>query len=297
VLPPQLEKIGADVLIAPDGRCSLRTTVPQCLLVSGLREMDAPLSYSKAQRWFFKWFTPKYFRKAKLIVTPSSFLRNDIINLFGTVGEKIEVIHPAMEGGETRLSFAEQERLKEKYTAGKAFFLSKGHFLSTAGLILLLKAFSLFKKRQKSEMKLVLAGSFADKTGFLRLLKTFRYRGDVILPEWQDEADKPALLASAYALVLPPDRADFQRELLEGMQMRVPVVSPRQGSLPETGEEAALYFDPVSHEEMAETMMTVYKDENLRKECITKGEEVVSKHSLEKMSAVFWDYIQKAASR
>ena len=53
--------------------------------------------------------------------------------------------------------------------------------------------------------------------------------------------------------------------------MRVPVLCPRQGSLPETGEAAALYFDPVSHEEMAETMMMVYKDENLRKECIIKG--------------------------
>ena len=110
VLPPLLQKIGADVLIAPDGRSSLRTNVPQCLLVSSLPEGHAPLPYSKAQQWFFKWFTPKYFRKAKLIVTPSSFLKNDIIKLFGTAEEKIEVIHPVIQGGATRLSFAEQER-------------------------------------------------------------------------------------------------------------------------------------------------------------------------------------------
>jgi glycosyltransferase involved in cell wall biosynthesis len=146
-------------------------------------------------------------------------------------------------------------------------------------------------------MKLVLAGSFADKTSFLPLLKTFRYREDVILPELQDEADNQVLLASAYALILPPDHADFQRELLEGMQMRVPVLCSRQGSLPETGEDAALFFDPVSHEEMAETMMMVYKDENVRKECISRGEEVASKHRFEKMSVVFWDGIRNAASR
>lgn len=56
------------------------------------------------------------------------------------------------------LPWEEKIKVKEQYTAGTEYFLYAGSFRPGKNLVNLLKAFSLFKKRQQSNWKLVLAG-------------------------------------------------------------------------------------------------------------------------------------------
>ena len=57
------------------------------------------------------------------------------------------------------MDWEEKELIKEKYADGKAYFLFSGDINQRSNLINLLKAFSFFKKRQKSNMLLLIAGN------------------------------------------------------------------------------------------------------------------------------------------
>jgi len=61
----------------------------------------------------------------------------------------------------------------------------------------------------------------------------------------------------------------------------VPVLCARAASLPETAEHAALYFDPLNVEDMADRMITVSTDRNIYNECRRLG--------LERAQAFSWD--------
>jgi glycosyltransferase involved in cell wall biosynthesis len=57
------------------------------------------------------------------------------------------------------------------------------------------------------------------------------------------------------------------------MACGVPVICARAASLPETTEHAALYFDPMSIEDMADRMITLSTDRNIYNECRQLGLE------------------------
>ena len=68
---------------------------------------------------------------------------------------KLHVINPGIDEIFKPLDWEEKEIIREKYAEGKAYFLFSGDINRRSNLINLLKAFSFFKKRQKSNMMLL----------------------------------------------------------------------------------------------------------------------------------------------
>ena len=294
-LPPVLRKIKADVFVSPDGFCSLTTKVPQCLVVHDLGFLHYPDAYKKTHYRFYRHFTPKFIKKAQFIATVSEFSKQDIIAHYKTDPRKIDVVYNGVKEDFRPVSFEKKESTKEKYTGGSEFFLYAGAIQPRKNLVNLLKAFSIFKKRQRSEMKLVLAGRLAWKNDeFLELLKTYKYREDVILTGYLDQKELVLLMASAYALVYPSVFEGFGVPVVEAMKCEVPVLTSAGTSMQEVGEDAALYFDPSSHTDMAEKLMLIYKDEELRKSLIQKGKAIAKKYSWKKSAELLWGCIVKA---
>ena len=56
------------------------------------------------------------------------------------------------------ISFEKREKVKEEYADGNEFFLHAGNINEDKNLMNLLKAFSAFKKRQRSNMQLLIIG-------------------------------------------------------------------------------------------------------------------------------------------
>ena len=82
--------------------------------------------------------------------------------------------------------------------------------------------------------------------------------------------------------------------VLEAMQCNVPVITSINSSMQEIAKDGALYAEAGSHTDIAEKMMLLYKDENLRKELIQKGREVVQQYSWDKTADLLWQSILKA---
>jgi glycosyltransferase involved in cell wall biosynthesis len=141
-------------------------------------------------------------------------------------------------------------------------------------LVNLLKGFSAFKKRQQSNMQLVIVGRMGWQTeGFTEALATFKFREDVLLTGYLPRTDLAALTGAAYALVYPSLWEGFGLPVLEAMQSGVPVLASGNSSVPEVAGTSALYFDPNDPAAIGERMMLIYKEEGRRKEMAAAGRE------------------------
>ncbi|MBK8519760.1 MAG: glycosyltransferase family 4 protein [Chitinophagaceae bacterium] len=289
-IPAILRKHNAGVFVSLEGICSLRTKVPQCLLLSDLSFLNYPALLKKSQARFYTKFTPAFLAKARSIATVSTLSKNIIADHYKIAAEDIGVIHPSVSAVFKPLDWEEQEIIKEKYTEGKAYFLCN----TNSNLINLLKAFTFFKKRQKSNMLLLIAGNI-DET-FKKELKTYKLRNEVKLLEGLDKAELAKITAAAYAMVYPFLYDELALPVLQSMQCNVPVVISDAGALPVVFGEAVLYFNPENYEDIAQKMMLVYKDEAKANELVKAGKELLLQHQPGKNAELLMECILKAAN-
>ncbi|MES1216080.1 MAG: glycosyltransferase family 1 protein [Bacteroidota bacterium] len=293
-IPVILRKLKADVFISTGGFCSLTTKIPRCIILQDLAFLHFPSFFAKRYVSFLKKNTKKFTGKAKRIVTLSDSSKKDIIKQYDVDENKIDIVY---NGSEILQSFSEDlyQEIKEKYTEGKNFFIYCGSLHRTKNLINLLKAFSVFKKRQQSSMKLLLcATSGADKS-LIKSLQTYKYRNDVVYLDNIEEDELTKLVASSYALVYPAYFDAFCFPLLEAFRCGVPVITSENPTMQEIAGDAALYADPGNYNTIAEQLMLIYKDENKRTELIKAGQLITQRYSWNKMADLLWDSIQKAA--
>lgn len=294
-VPLVLKKIKAEVFVSPDGFCSLTTKVPQCMVIHDIGFLHHPEAYKRSHARFLKKNTPKFLKKAKSIITVSQFSKDDVVKHYKTDTVKIDVVYNGIKDIFRPLSFNEKEAIKESYTEGKEYFIYVGAIQPGKNLINLLKAFSIFKKRLQSNMKLVITGRLAWKNEeLLQLMKTYKYRSDIVLTGYVPEQELALLLGPAYSLVYPSLFEGFGVPVVEAMKCEVPVLTSEKTSMEEAAGNAALYFNPKDHADIADKMMLIYKDESLRKQLIEKGKQNIEKYNWERSADLFWQSILKA---
>lgn len=291
-LPAVLKKIKADVLISADGICSLRTKVPQCVFVDGLAFFHYPEWYSKNYLRFIKANIPASLLKAKSVFTFSDVLKNEIASQYSVAEEKIITASYFLDKTHNVLSLEERDAVKQKFTEGNEYFLFHGAIHNRSNLTNLLKAFSLFKKRQKSSMQLVLVtDNIPAKNEFVDSLRLYKYRNEVKLLEGLNEKEVVSLTAAAWCAVnLSPLYSDICF-LQNALQNEVPVISGRSEQAKELLGNAALYANPASIDAIAEQLMLVYKDESKRNELM----EIGKRQNPKPTENVFWQMIVSVA--
>jgi glycosyltransferase involved in cell wall biosynthesis len=295
-IPMVLKKYKPDVFVSCDGFCSLRTKVPQCLVIHDLAFLHYPAGIKRAHLRYYKKYTPRFLKKAERIATVSTFSRDDIIKQYSVPAEKIDIIPNGVNENFRPLHEAGRRDVKNKYTEDKEYFLYAGSIHPRKNLINLLKAFSIFKKRQQSGMKLVLAGRLAWKyESFLGSLKSYKFREDVVMTGYLPLKELVRVMGAAYVLVYPSLWEGFGMPVTEAMRCEVPVITSVGSAMSEIAGESALYADPEDPGSIAEKMMLIYKDENLRKDLIAKGREAVAYYNWDKTAALLWNSIIAAA--
>ncbi len=291
-LPSLLKKVKAAVFISADGICSLRTNLPQYLFVNDLVFLHHPEWYSKRYLRFIKSNSVGSLQQAKNVFTFSNVLKNEIVQQYSVAENKITVV-PATSGKKYKpVSQRTREQVKEKYTDGKEYFLFSGAIHPRSSLVNLLKAFSLFKKRQKSNIQLIIASkNNSDDAAFVESLKLYKYRNEVILIPGINEELLQKITASAYACInISPLHNDIV-SLLNAMQCEVPVIAGNFHIAIEILGDAALFVNSSLPENIAEKLMLLYKDENKRTDLIKKGIEQSTKYSLTETADVLWKNI------
>lgn len=155
-----------------------------------------------------------------------------------------------------------KEKIKSEITNGIDYFLYTGSTNAKEGLISLLKAFSQFKKWQKSSMQLIIVdkNDLAGKD-FLKTLQSYKYKNDVKILSNLPPQDLPLITATAYAAICLSDYPNFETPVAEAMQCAVPVIAGSIEPITKIAGDAALYVTQGDVAEMANQMILLYKDE------------------------------------
>lgn len=275
-LPALLRRYQATIFVCPGNHGSLYTKVPQCLLAKDLAYLQYPKWIPKSQLRFYATNQQRFFNKAATIIATSQFCADAIATNFAAEAVKVQRVYPGLPPVFCPAGYEQQTATREQYTDGRAYFLYAGTLLPQNNLMNLLKAFSQFKKMQKSNMQLILAGyNLWPKDELQQSLESYKYRRDVVLTGYLPMAEMARVMAAAYALVYPAELPGFAHAPLEAMQCGVPAIVTSTGALPEICGTAAFYAADGSVHELATQMMLVFKNENLRSEKIVAGLEQV----------------------
>lgn len=250
-------------------------------------EIYPELQPSDRVRYFQKNFYTQLM-KCDHIITGSEFTKNEIIERTNISLEKITVIY---HGVNHDVFYPRPfETPKQKY------LLAVGSIEPRKNLKNLLNAYAKLDKNIKDEYNLTLVGALGWNNSeimdlILSLKEWVHYSGYV-----SDEA-LAHLYSQASLFIYPSLYEGFGIPPLEAMACGVPVVASKASSLPEVCGNAAYYIDPLNVDSIAEGIVTILNDENLKNELIKKGLFRAKEFSWEKSAkahlAIFKEILKK----
>jgi glycosyltransferase involved in cell wall biosynthesis len=181
--------------------------------------------------------------------------------------------------------------VKATYSGGREYFLSLHGLAHAAQAVELLLAFSVFKKRMRSGMKLIIAGTMLQAAEFEKKLASYRHRADVVWLPNPDKATEQALLLQAYAVVqCHPQAGTFFAG--QAKAAGVPLILPRHPLMQQVAADAACY---VSNEEPGENLAArlclLYQNEDYRRQLIENGHKQAAACTLQAAAAQLMQYI------
>ncbi|MCX6807092.1 MAG: glycosyltransferase family 1 protein [Candidatus Berkelbacteria bacterium] len=208
-------------------------------------------------------------KKASKIIAVSNFTKNDLIKNFPFAKEKIQVIY---EGVDSHFALISKQ-------ISKPYLLYVGIWREHKNLLGLIKAFEKLKI-SNLDLRFVIVGKPDPYYPEIpKAVESSKFKKDIILTGYVDDAKLAHLYQNATALVFPSFYEGFGLPGLEAMTLDCPVISSNATSLPEIYGEAAIYFDPHNINDMVDKILRLLNNEALRKELIEKGKKQVLKYS------------------
>ena len=293
-IPYFLRKYKADLFLSQDGLMSLKTKVPTCIVMHDLAFEHYPEHLKTSHKYFYRKYSPLYAHKAKRIVTVSEFSKKDIAVRYHVPADKIDVSYNGANEYYKPLNWEDREAVKKEYAEGCEYFVFAGALHPRKNIVNLLKAFIAFKKRQRSNMKLVIVGRLAwNYTEIEQMRADMPFSEDVKWAGYLNVQELSKVIGAAYALVYASLFEGFGIPILEALQCNVPAIVSNTSSMPEVGGNASLLVDPKDPEDIAGKMETLYKDEALRSQLISAAPAQVEKFSWDKTAEKLWASMMK----
>ncbi len=205
----------------------------------------------------------KAFERADALICISESTKKDLLELYRVDSEcRIRVIH---------LGYSDLTVLPEIpiQLPEKPYFLFVGPRHTYKNFECIVKAFAL-RPELKKDFCLVCFGGAPFSSKESNLLAGFGLADHVIRFSGGDEI-LGALYKHAAALVYPSLYEGFGMPIPEAMNCGCPVIAGNTGSIPEVAGDAALLFDPRSPEALAEALIAVAHDEQLKMKLILEG--------------------------
>ena len=294
-VPRLLKKLQPDLFFSPDGYLSLSTTIKSMNVFHDLNFEHYPEDLPLAERKYYRYFFPRYARKACRIATVSEFSRHDIAEQYGISQDKIDVVYNGANDSFRPLPEDEKKKIRDKYSTGMPYFTFIGALHPRKNLINLFLAFDLFRKSYPGNVKLLVVGNRKWWTEKIRnAYEGMQYKDEVIFTGRLPSEELHKVLASALALTYVSYFEGFGIPILEGFYCDTPVITSNVTSMPEVAGDAALLVDPFSVNSISEGLARIAHDDGFRNDLISKGRVRKEMFNWQKSSELLWGSIEKA---
>ncbi|MFZ2881628.1 MAG: glycosyltransferase family 1 protein, partial [Candidatus Moraniibacteriota bacterium] len=275
---PKIDKLvgGVDVIFFPNiifGAVSKE--VKMITTIHDLSFERYPEYFSWKRRfWHIFINSKKICQRADQIIAVSNSSQNDIISLYGVEKEKVKMIHSAVSEKFKIIDRNDEKliKIKNKYSLPFKFILYLGTVEPRKNITGIIRAYSNLqsfaretKNFELAKYKLVIAGS----NGWLnedifKEIKKSKFKKDIILPGFIQDADKVYVYNLASLFVYPSFFEGFGFPPLEAMKCGVPVIASNNSSLPEICGVNSILINPDKPGEISQAMQQILLDRVLR---------------------------------
>ncbi|HUU38264.1 MAG TPA: glycosyltransferase family 1 protein [Candidatus Desulfaltia sp.] len=272
----------------------LPTRGKRIITVHDLFFMDFPeMAGEEAGRMFFR-LAAASFRNADGILTFSNFTSVELISRFALEEKKVKVVsHGLDKRFLEEVPAAELKATRKRCKLPPAFLLFVGAQVPRKNLVRFLEALKIVHLHG-IRIPLVLIGPGGEDTEAIRLQAEKLGLGHwVMMAGYLDEEDVRQAYRLATAFVFPSLCEGFGLPLVEAMASGVPVAASQTSAIPEVCRDAAVYFRPESPESMAEKVVSVIEDGELRKKLIARGKERAGDFSWEKAATETLEFYER----
>lgn len=222
----------------------------------------------------------KFFNYANLVIVPSFGIMYDLVEGFNVSREKIKVIYNPI--NIVNITRSRDESLdKHGMNLGK-YILGVGRLKKPKGYPYLLKAYSLISK--SIDERLVILGEGEEEYNLKKLAKDLRIQERVLFLGFQRNPYK--FMRNATVFVLSSLWESFALVIVEAMTCGVPVISTDCPSGPGeiiTNGENGILVPPKDEQALADAILNLLKDENLRKRLAEEGRKRAEDFRIEKI--------------
>jgi hypothetical protein len=287
-LPPLLIKYNTDVFISENSVGCLRTTTPQVMIIKDdfLKSKKYPVknSYSRYLNRFFANFATK----ATAVCFTKAFLGQQLFARYPSLKPKSTTILHGVDKAYQSINDKAKELLRAKYTEGHEYFVSECSQLTQPQMITLLKAFSIFKKRLKSGIQLVLINKMGENP--IKDFHIYKYRQEVQIIPFESKTQEAGILAAAYAAVYLPSAMTANDWGLQCMHCGIPLICLEYENSHTIYDDAAI-LTTSDEKKIAEYLMLLYKDEAFKEIYIKRGIELAGLYNWEDSTTRLWQTI------
>ncbi len=271
-IPSILKKLNASIYINTDAIVSFRTNVPQILFLDDLILDDSINLLSPKIKKYHKKNSDYNLATAKKIIVTSKQAKDKMCSTFPSLQNKINVLPVAASVHFMPSAWQHQEQTKNTFTNGKDYFLVTINFTTEQDFINLLKAFTQFKKWQKSNLQLlIITQKNKLTTALTQQLANYKYKEDVQLLSNISISDYAKIISAAYTFFYPFPSTNFPLQVVEAMQSHVPVITQKANGIEIVFTDNVGYAKSIDIVDYSATMILLYKDENYRNQLIQKG--------------------------
>lgn len=256
--------------------------------VHDLTPIVFPKDFPAGIKGFLKWQIQKIaLKNVDAIITDSIASKNDIISILGIAKDKVSVVYLAA-GDRFKIiqnSESKIQNLRKKYNLPEKFGLYVGDATANKNLPRLIDAII------DSNVPLVMVGKALSETA----THTNPWNRDLVIVQkkiknnplffpigFVSNEDLVLFYNCATFLIMPSLYEGFGLPILEAMKCGSPVITTKEGSIPEIAGDSAFYVDAYSVTNISEGVKKVFNSEIVRNDLSKKGLVQASKFSWKK---------------
>lgn len=289
-----------DVLFSPSGIAApfLLRGIPQVCTAHDLQHLHLSTNFSWVRRMARTILYAASYWRCSHIIAISEFTRRDVINCFNIMEEKITTIHHGAGNEFIQIDKNEKASVRVKFDLPDRFFYYPAAMHRHKNHLALVNYFAKLQPMLSEKIHMIFTGakselyySVQDEIRKLGLEKCVHHLGYV------NRREVLSLLTMAEAMVFPSLFEGFGLPILEAMKCGTPVIAANTTSLPEIAGEAAILLDPYDCQGWTQAMLTIAKNDIVRKDLIEKGHKNVNHFSWRKCAEETLQVLQLAANK